>query len=147
MSRNIASLWGKHTGVNSENPEIPPMTLRRRCAVSRYVVDPSNALSLILIMLFYLNLATSNCNKREGPRTRHDNKGIKTKSRFVGTSLYLLIFNRHFKCVGVDTLTLIHEIQCDIRRVNILNVLIRKCRIEPPRHEDLEYTIWRIANG
>jgi hypothetical protein len=52
MSRNIASLWGKHTGVNSENLEIPPMTLLSRCAVSRYVVDPSNALSLILIMLF-----------------------------------------------------------------------------------------------
>ena len=49
--------------------------------------------------------------------------------------------------MGVDTLTLIPEIQHDIRRVNILKVLIRKCRIEPPRHEDLEYSIWRISNG
>ena len=54
MSVNSASLWGKHTGVNSENPEIPPPTTLRRCAVIRYVVDPSNALSLTLIMFFYL---------------------------------------------------------------------------------------------
>jgi len=59
MSVNRASLWGKHTGVNSENPEIPPPTTLRRClAVIRYDVEPLNVFSFTLI---FRNVS---CNRR-----------------------------------------------------------------------------------
>ena len=61
--------------------------------------------------------------------------------------MYLLVLNCHFKGVCVDTLTLIHEIQPDIRRVNIIEIPVGKGCIKSSRHEDLEDPFRCITNG
>ena len=60
--------------------------------------------------------------------------------------MYLLVFNSHFKRACVDTLTLIHEIQLDIRRVNIIEIPVGKGYIKSSRHEDLEDPFSCITN-
>jgi hypothetical protein len=61
--------------------------------------------------------------------------------------MYLLVLNCHFKRACVDTLTLIHEIQPDIRRVNIIKIPVGKGCIKSSRHEDLEDPFRSITNG
>ena len=70
------------------------------------------------------------------------------RKKFVfKTLMYLLVYNCHFKRACVDTLTLIHEIKPDIRRVNIIKILAGKGSIKSSRHEDLEDTFRCITNG
>ena len=61
--------------------------------------------------------------------------------------MYLLVLNCHFKRAMVDTLSLIHEIQLDIRRVNIFEIPVGKGCIKSSRHEDLEDPFRCITNG
>ena len=72
---------------------------------------------------------------------------MKEKYVYPRRLMYLLVFNCHFKRACVDTLTLIHDIQSDIRRVNIINVPVGKGCIKSFRHEDLEDPFRFITNG